>query len=93
MNPMMNLNLVVEKELELEQQGLRRTRRFIGDANQVVDARWYQTKASQFSGPGQRMDTISPVAENKSFQESLRSILTRFYSPSLNRRQTAKGEA
>ena len=93
MNPIVNMNIVLEKELELEQQGLRRTRRFIGDASQVVDARWYQAKASQFSGPGRRMEMISPVAENNSLQESFRSILSRFYSPPLNRRQTAKGEA
>ena len=43
----MNLNNIVEKELELERQGFRRTRRWIGDASQVGDERMYQTKLNQ----------------------------------------------
>lgn len=47
MNPMINMILVLEKELEMEQQGMRRTRRYIGDARELIDERWYQTDASQ----------------------------------------------
>ena len=31
MIPIVNLNMMIEKELDLEKQGLRRTKRWIGD--------------------------------------------------------------
>ena len=47
MNPIINLNMIVEKELELEKQGLRRTRRWIGDSVQAMDNGWYKTKLNK----------------------------------------------
>lgn len=47
MHPIINLNMVVEKEIKLERQGFRRTRRYIGDAPALADARWYQTNANR----------------------------------------------
>jgi hypothetical protein len=58
MNPMTNTILILEKELELEHQGMRRTRRYIGDAPQVSDPRWYQRQ-------------VTPVSENDIFHEGL----------------------
>jgi hypothetical protein len=34
---MINMYNVLEKELELESQGIRRTRRWIGDDSRVID--------------------------------------------------------
>jgi len=72
-----NLNNVVEKELELERQGFRRTRRWIGDASQVTDAKWYQAKVSKVSGATHNLDEVSQVAEIKPRRKVNSSFLAR----------------
>lgn len=93
MNPIVNLELVLEKELELERQGFRRTRRWIGDASRDTDPRWYQTKVNQVSKSRHSIGLTNQVVENKSSQGSLRLSLTRFLSLPNYRRQPAKNEA
>jgi hypothetical protein len=92
MNPIVNLNIVIEKELELERQGYRRTRRWLGDAGRDADSGWYQAKVSQVSEAGHDQNERSRVVETKPTLESHRSILNRFSLPQYNRRRPAKSE-
>jgi len=57
-----NLNNNVERELALEAQGYRRTRRWIGDHQQAEHNGWYQAKRNQriFS-----IDYGSEIAQRK----------------------------
>ena len=66
MNSIINMNILMEKELELERQGtLRRTRRWIGDASQVTDDRWYRRKVKRIPQNRSDLDEISRAAESK----------------------------
>ena len=87
MIPMVNLNMAVEKELELECQGkLRRTRRWIGDAS--TDSGWYRPKVKRVSGTEFNQGEVSPMTETKSYQEKY-SFLDRLYDLfSIRRQQT-----
>jgi hypothetical protein len=58
-----NLNNIVEKELELESQGFRRTRRWIGDASQVGDERLYQTKLNQVAIYKDKLNKVKSASE------------------------------
>ena len=93
MIPMVNMEIVLEKELELERQGFRRTRRWIGDASRVADSKWYQTKVSQVHEIRANPEETSPIVESKPHQETLRSTLTQFLNQLYTRRQPAKSEA
>jgi hypothetical protein len=88
MIPMTNLNMAVEKELELECRGeLRRTRRWIGDAS--TDPGWYRPEIKRVSGTEPNQGEVSQVAETKSHQETHYSFLDRLYDLfSIRRRQT-----
>ena len=61
---LINLNNIVEKELELEGQGFRRTRRWIGDASQVGDERMYQTKIDQVALYKDNLNKIKGMSES-----------------------------
>jgi hypothetical protein len=92
MNPIVNMILVLEKELELERQGLRRTRRWIGDVSQVTDARWYQGEVSRVSETKPYLGEVGRVAETKPRREAPRSILARLLHLPRTRRQPARNE-
>ena len=92
MNSIINLNIVLEKVLELERQGLRRTRRWIGDASQVIDARWYQGKISQGSESNHYLSEVNRVAEAKPRRKARRSIFARLLHLSHTRRQPASNQ-
>ena len=92
MNPNVNMILVLEKELELERQGFRRTRRWIGDVSQVPDAGWYRGKVSQISETNHYLGEVSRVAETKPRREAHRSILARLLHLPRTRRQAASNE-
>jgi hypothetical protein len=92
MNPIVNLNLILEKELELERQGLRRTRRWIGDACQVTDARWYQGEVGPISATNHYLSEVGRVAGTKPRGEARRSILARLLDSPRTRRQPAYNE-
>ena len=74
MNSHVNMILVLEKELELERHGLRRTRRWIGDANQVTDARWYR---AQVSKTDHHLGKAHSAAETQARRKAQRSFLAR----------------
>jgi hypothetical protein len=90
---MVNMEIVLEKELELERQGFRRTRRWIGDASRVADPKWYQTKINKVLEIRGNLEETSPVVESKPRQETLRSTLTRFLNLPPTRHQPAKSKA
>ena len=72
-----NLNNIVEKELELEGQGFRRTRRYIGDASQVGDERIYQTKIDQVALYKDNLNKIKSGSQSVSSRQSRTSIFGR----------------
>jgi hypothetical protein len=78
MIPMVNLNNNIEKELEMERQGMNRTRRWIGDATQVTDTRWYQARAYRPTDSKTNLDKIGQISDNQPRREAFNSILTRF---------------
>ena len=73
-----NITNNVEKEPEMEQQGMRRIRRWIGDVTQSTDVRWYQARAYQLMESKPNLDEVSLLAENQPRREAFRSILIRF---------------
>ena len=79
MNNIMNLNLNIDKELELERQGHRRTRRWVGDAAQTS---WYQSRIIPFSGSGQNMARVNQIQDTQSRLDAYNETLTRFLRPS-----------
>jgi hypothetical protein len=92
MNPMVNMNIVLERELELEREGLRRTRRWIGDASQVTDDRWYWGGASPVPETKRYLDEANRIEGTKLRREARRSVLGRFLHLSRTRRQPAGNE-
>ena len=93
MNPIVNLNLILEKELELERQGLlRRTRRWVGDVDQVADARWYRGGVRPRSAVEHSRDEISCYVEAEPRREARRSLLGRLFHRPRARRQTASNK-
>ena len=92
MNLIVILNIVMEKELELERQGISRTRRWIGDASQSANPGWYQTRVSQVSRTNHNLDGIIQAPETKPRQDVHRSILTRFFNSLYTNRQPAQSK-
>jgi hypothetical protein len=90
MIPIINLYNLLERELEFERQGLRRTRRWIGDDNRVTDDKWFQ----QGTGPISRHTRLSFV-ENQppktgDHAEKHTSIFSRLlHLPRIRRNQPA----
>jgi hypothetical protein len=93
MNQIVNLEMNLRKELELESQGYRRTRRWIGDAEGITDPNWYQAKASRISANGTFPGESSRVVEPKPRMEPIRSAVIRFFSLPMTRRQPARSKA
>ena len=89
MIPTANMILTLEKELELERNGLRRTRRWIGDASQVTDERWYRGTARQLSVTGGGPGEVSRTVETNPCPEARRSILARLFTLRPGRTQPA----
>jgi len=93
MIPIVNLNNIVDKKLELGHQTHQRTQRWIADANQNVYESWYPTRVNQISGYGNNLSKASRVAQIKPRQESHNSILTRLSNLLNNRRQLASSKS
>ena len=92
MNPTVNMIIVLEKELALEHQGFRRTRRYIGDARQVADDRWYRASGSRVADTRHTLDAVNQVVRTKPSREARRSILARLFHLPRTRRQAACNE-
>lgn len=86
MNSMVNMLVVVEKELELESQGMRRTRRYIGDAK-VSDPRWYSRDLNRV------VETEGYLVEqDKPCREPLRYKLARWFHMPVAQREATSSE-
>ena len=85
-----NLNNIVEKELELEGQGFRRTRRYIGDASQVGDERMYQTKLDQVAVYKNNLNKIKSASESTPSRETGTSVFGRLSNLFPTPRQAAR---
>jgi hypothetical protein len=70
-----NLNNNIERELELENQGMSRTRRWIGDATQAGDERWYQARAFRIPSFTPQLDQASQMTKDQTIYQSQRSVL------------------
>lgn len=75
MIPIVNLNNNIDRELELENQGMRRTRRWIGDATQAADERWYQARAFRISSSKPKLEQVSQMTKDHTYYQSQRSVL------------------
>ena len=80
MIPVVNLNNNIAKELEMERGGTRRTRRWIGDAAQVSDNRWYQAKATRRQKPEVSQAEASQVAQGQTRRQPSSPFMARFSS-------------
>jgi len=86
MNSMVNMITVLEKELDLENQGMRRTRRYIGDAA-VGDPRWYQRRLNR------TVETAGyPLGQEEPCREPLRYRLARLFHLPLTHRAATSSE-
>ena len=83
-----NLNNIVEKELELESQGFRRTRRWIGDASQVGDEKMYQTNLNHVAIYKDKLNKIKNASQITPSQQPLTSVLGRLSNLFSTPRQT-----
>jgi hypothetical protein len=93
MIPIINLNNVVEKELELEHQSLRRARRWISDANQNVYESWYPTNANRISEYN-NLEKVSWASQIKSrWGEAYGSILARLANVLNTRREPVSSKS
>ena len=87
-----NLNNIVEKELELETQGFRRTRRWIGDASQVGDEKMYQTKLNQVAIYKDKLNKIKSTSEVTLYRQRHTSFLERLSNLISTPRQPASSK-
>lgn len=90
MNQIVNLEMSLRKEIELESQGFRRTRRWIGDPEGVADPNWYQAKASKIAETRRSLEGNSQVAKTENRMLPIHSVLNRFFNLPYTRRQTAR---
>lgn len=88
-----NLNNNIDKELKLENQGMRRTRRWISDATQVADERWYQARALRNSSSKPKLDQVSQMKKDQTHYESQSSVLDRLSSLFNTRRQPLRSNS
>ena len=78
MTPTINLINDIQKEVELERQGMLRIRRWIGGEIRVNDERWYQARAYRLPESKTNLDEASPMTEDQPRRKTFGSILTRF---------------
>ena len=80
MIPVVNLNNNIAKELEMERDGKRRTRRFIGDAAQASDRRWYQAPVTRQTQAAANPAEASQAAEGQPRRQPASAFMARFSS-------------
>ena len=93
MQMIVNLNVAVERELELEQGGQSRTRRWIGDIPRDADPGWHKPKMRQVPAPVYRQNGSSQIEMGGSRSGLAISFLNRFFQMPSLRRQAVKSEA
>lgn len=93
MQMMVNLNVAVERELELERSGQRRTRRWMGDTPRDADPGWNKVKLSQVRGSVYRQNGSSKIESSSRRSEKQSSFVNRLFQFPIIRRQAVKSEA
>lgn len=53
----------IEKEVDLERQGMLRIKRFAGNTSQITDDRWYQARAHRIPKSKANLDDVSQMGE------------------------------
>lgn len=91
MNAMVTMIVNLEKEIEMERQGQRRTRRYIGDASMVSDPRWYQNEASRMVEHEPGVDETGSAASLPRREEKP-SLMERIFHQPRPRREPACNE-
>ena len=86
MNPILNLVNDIQKDVELERQGMLRIRRWIGDTSQVTDNRSYPASAYRFRKTEPNLDENNQMAETQPHHRTLLPILTYFSNRLTTRR-------
>lgn len=86
MIPIINLYNGLEKELDLERKGVRRTRRWIGDDSRVTDDGWYQGNQTLISVRKSDPGKVSQAQKTMHGHDANRSILGRLFYLLRNRR-------
>jgi hypothetical protein len=89
MIPIINMYNGLEKELDLERKGVRRTRRWIGDDSRVIDDGWYQGNQTLISLRKSDPGKVSQAQKTMHGHDANRSILVRLFYLLRNRRQPA----
>jgi hypothetical protein len=92
MQMMVNLNVAVEREIELEQSGQRRNRRWIGDTPRDADPGWQRAKLSRVPGSVFRQNGSGQI-EMSTHSERHTSFLNRLFQFPVIRRQAVKSKA
>ena len=85
-------NNVVEKELDMDRQGFRRTRRWIGDVSQVGDRKLYQTKLNQVAIYKDKLNKIKNASEVSQSRQARASFLERLSNLFSTPRQPASSK-
>ena len=89
MNTMVNMIVMLEKELEGEQHGLRRSARYVGNLRQMSDLRWHRGEVRTAAEPRQLLDAGGPEAAIETRLQAHRSLLSRlFHQPRAHHQET-----
>jgi hypothetical protein len=83
----------IHKDVELERQGMRRTRRWTGITSPVTDNPSYQARAYRFLKTKPNLDEISQMAETQPRRATLNPILTYFRNLLTTRRNPVSGKS
>lgn len=89
MNLMINMNLVLEKELGLENLGYPRTSRYIGNRNRAAEESWYRRISTLVGIAEPYLGKEAQVASISTHPTEPRSILARLFHQPRSRRQSA----
>lgn len=89
MNKMINMNIVLEKELELENLGFSRISRFIGNRNRAADESWYRRNSTREGTAEPYLGKEAQAAGVSTHPIERRSILARIFNQPRPRREAA----
>jgi hypothetical protein len=93
MQMMVNLNVAVEREIELERSGQSRSRRWIGDTPRDADPGWQKVRMSRVPSSVSRQNGSSQIELSSHRSERRISFLNRLFQIPIMRRQAVKSEA
>ena len=89
MNLMINMNIVLDKELGLENLGFSRTSRWIGNRNRAADDGWYRRNSTLLGIAEPYLGKGAQAARISTHPTEPRSILARLFHQPRSQRQSA----